>query len=108
MLVDLVKENGFTPKIPKADDTPHKLIDTGYSNDIALLANSPIQAESWLHSLEPATGGIGLHVNADKMEFMSFNQKGVISTRNGGSLKLEDKFISLRNSISATENVISM
>ena len=32
---------------------------------IALLANSPSQAESLLHSLEQAAGGIGLQVNAD-------------------------------------------
>ena len=36
------------------------------------------------------TGGIGLHVNADKTEYMCFNQRGDISTLNGGSLKLMD------------------
>ena len=31
---------------------------------------------------------IGLHVNADKTEYVCFNKKGDISTLNGGSLKL--------------------
>ncbi len=54
--------------------------------------NTPDKAELLLHSLERAAGGIGLHVNAVKTEYMSFNQGGNISTLNGGSLKLVDKF----------------
>ena len=41
-------------------------MDADYANDIVLLANSPAQTESLLHSLEQATGGIGLYVNIDK------------------------------------------
>ena len=37
-----------------------------YADDIVLLANTPIQAESLPHSLEQAAGGSSLHVNADK------------------------------------------
>ena len=44
-----------------------------YADDIALLANTPTQAESLLHSPEWAAGGIGLHVNTDKTEFICFN-----------------------------------
>ena len=36
----------------------------------ALLANAPTQAKSLLYSLEWAAGGIGLSVNAEKMEYM--------------------------------------
>ena len=43
-------------------------MDASYIDDIVLLANISMQAESLLHSLEQAAGGIGLHVNADKME----------------------------------------
>ena len=39
---------------------------------MSFLANTPTQAESPLHSLEQAAGGIGLHVNANKMEYMCF------------------------------------
>ena len=46
---------------------------------------------------------IGLHVNAHKTEFMCFNQKGDISTLDGTSLKLVDKFTYLGSSVSSTE-----
>ena len=48
---------------------------TDYSNDIALLANTSTQAESMLHSLEHAAGGIDRHVNADKTEYVSLIKK---------------------------------
>ena len=68
-----------------------------------LLINASTQAKTLLHSLERATAGIGLHVNPHKTEYMSFNQKGNISTLNSSVLKLVDKFTYLRNSVSSTE-----
>ena len=50
------------------------IMDADYADDITLLANTPAQAETQLHSLGRAAGGIGLHVNADKTEYMCFNQ----------------------------------
>ena len=79
-----------------------------YVSDIALLANSPTQAESLLHSLEQAADGISLHINADKTEYMCFNQRGNISTLKGGPLKQVDKFTYLGSSISSIENDINM
>ena len=83
------------------------IMDADYTDDIALLANTPAQAQSLLHSLERAAGGIGFHVNADKIEFMYFNQRGEMSTLNGRSLKLVDKFTYLRSSVSSTKNDIN-
>ena len=80
---------------------------TDYAEDIALLATTPTQAKSLLHSLELAVGCIGLHVNAEKMKHMCFNQKGGISTLNSGSLKLVNNFKYLGSSISSTENDIN-
>ena len=74
---------------------------------IALLVNAPAQAETLLHSLERAAAGIGLHVNAHKTEYMCFNQRGDISTLNGSSLKLVDKFTYQGNSVSSTETNIN-
>ena len=54
-----------------------------------------------------AAGGIGLHVNAEKTEYMCFNQRGDISTLNGGPLKLVDMFTYLGSSVSSTENDIN-
>ena len=59
-----------------------------------------------LHSLERAAAGIGLHVNAHKTEYMCFNQAGHISTLDGTSLKLVDKFTYLGSSVSSTEKDI--
>ena len=80
---------------------------TDYADDIALLTNTPTQAKSLLHCLERVAGSIGLHVNADKTEYMYFNQKGNISTLNCRSLKLVDKFTYFRSSIPSTENDIN-
>ena len=75
---------------------------------IALLAKASTQAKTLLHSLEQATADIGLHVNAHKTEYMCFNQTGDISTLNGSSLKLVDKFTYLGSSVSSTETDIDM
>ena len=69
-------------------DTARIITEVDYADDIALLANTPTQAESLLHSLERAAASIGLHVNADKTEYMCFNQRGDISTLKSGPLKV--------------------
>ena len=66
---------------------------------LTILANTPNQAETLLHSLEQAAAGIALHVNAHKTEYMCFNQTGNISTLDGSSLKLVDKFTYLGTSV---------
>ena len=102
--IDNIRENGFELTKKRSRRYPAKTIaDADYADDIALLANTPNQAETLLHSLERAAAGIGLHVNAHKTEFMCFNQKGDISTLDGTSLKLVDKFTYLGSSITSTE-----
>ena len=73
---------------------------------IVLLVNTPNQAETLLHSLEWAAAGIGLHVKAHKTEYMCYNQTGDISTLDGISLKLVDKFTNLWSSTSWTKKDI--
>ena len=73
----------------------------------ALLANTAAQAQTLLHSLEREVDGISLHVNADKTDYMCFNQRGDIFTLKDGPLKLVDKFIYLGSSVSSTENDIN-
>ena len=90
--IDKIKANGFELTKKRSRRYPAKTItDTDYADNIAILANAPAQAETLLHSLERATAGIGLHVNAHKTEYMCFNQTGDISTLNGSYLKLVDK-----------------
>ena len=106
--IDKMKDNGFrlTKKWSRRYLT-HTITDVDYTDDIALLTNTPTQAETLLHSLERADGGIGLHDNSDKMEYICFNQRSNITTLNGTSLKLVDKFTFQGSSISSTEHVTS-
>ena len=107
--VDKIKENSFELKEKRSRRYPAKTItDADYADDIAILANTPNQAETLLHSLERVAAGIGLHVNAQKTEYMCFNQTDDISTLNGTSLKLIDRFTFLGSSVSSTEKDIDM
>ena len=74
-----------------------------YTDDIELLTNTLTRAESQLLAPGNAVGGIDLYVNADKMECMCFNQED-ISSPNGGSLKLVERFKYLGSSVSSTES----
>ena len=82
------------------------ITDADYADDIAILANTPDQAETLLHSLERAAASIGLHVNAHKTEYMCYNQTGDISTLEGTPLKLVNKFTYLGSSVESTEKDI--
>ena len=87
-LIDLMKENSFMQAKASRRYSAQTIMDTDYTGDILFLATTPAQAESLLNSLEQSFRNIGLHVNADKTEYMCFNQRGDIS--NGGFLKLVD------------------
>ena len=105
--IDKIRENGFELTKKRSRRYPAKTItDADYADDIALLANTPNQAETPLHSLERAAAGIGLLVNAHKTEYMYYNQIGDITTVDGTSLKLVDKFTYLGSSVSSTERDI--
>ena len=103
--IDKIRENGFKLTKKRSKRYPAKTItDADYADDLALLANTPNQAETLLHSLERATAGISLHVNSHKTEYMCYNQTGNITTLNGASLRLVDKFTYLGSRVSSTEN----
>ena len=105
--IDKIRENGFELTKKSSRRYPAKTItDADYADDIATLANTSNLAERLLHSLERATAGIGLHVNAQKTEYMCYNQTGDISTLDGTSLKLVDKFTYQGSSVSLTEKDI--
>ena len=78
--IDKIKENGFELTKKRSRRYPATTItDADYADDIAILANTPDQAETLLHSLERAAASIGLYVNAHKTEYMCYNQTGDIS-----------------------------
>ena len=105
--IDKIRENGF--KLTKKRSrryTAKTITDADYADDIVILANTPNQAETLMHSLEQAAAGIGLNVNAHKTEYMCYNQTGDISTLDRTPLKLVDKFTYLGSSVSSTEKGI--
>ena len=105
--IDKIKENGFELTKKRSKRYPATTIpDADYADDIAILANTPDQAETLLHSLERAAASIGLYVNAHKTEYMCYNQTGDISTLEGTPLKLVDKFTYLGSSVESTEKDI--
>ena len=105
--IDEIKEDGFELTKKRSRRYPAKTItDADYVDDIAILANTPNQAETLLHSFVQATAGIAIHVHEHKTEYMCSNQRGEISTLDGSTLKLVDKFTYLGSSVSSTEKDI--
>ena len=69
-----MKDNGLKLIKERSWRYPAQTItDVNYADDIALLANTPAQAETLQHSLKRAAARIGLHLNAHKTEYMCFN-----------------------------------
>ena len=86
--IDLMKEHVFKQAKARSRRYPSQTItDADYTDNIVLLANAPAQVEILLHNLERVAAGIGLHINADKTEYMYINQRGDISTLTGGGLR---------------------
>ena len=85
----------------------HTITDADYTDDIALMANIPTQAETLLHTLEREAASIGFHINAHKTEYMCFNERDDISAINSSFLKLVDKSTCLGSSVSSTETDIN-
>ena len=78
--IDKMKDNGFNMAKEKIGRYPsQKIMDADFTDDIAILANTPVQAESLLHRLEREAAGIDLHVNADKTEHICALIKEAIS-----------------------------
>jgi len=106
--LDTMKEKGFTLRKARSRRYPAQTVtDVDYADDLALLADTPTQAEALLHSLEEAAKNVGLYVNSDKTEFMSFKKQGDISTLDGKPLKLVEKFTYLGSNISSTESDVN-
>ena len=106
--IDLMKEKGF--KLAKERSRRYlaqTITDVDYIDVIALLANTPVQAETQLHILERVAAGIGFHVNADKVEYMLFNQRGNISSQKDRPLKWLDKVTYQGSNVSSTEKYIN-
>ena len=109
MSIDIIIDNCFKLAKERSWRYPTQTITVAdYADDMALLANTSALDETLLHSLKRAAAGMGLHVNADKMEYVCLSQRGDISILNGTSLKLVDTFTYQGSSVSSTEKDINM
>ena len=103
---DLIKENSFMLKKARCRQYPAEtIVDADYTDNIAFLANTLDEAKSLLHSLEQAGVGVGIHMNANKTEYMCFKQEKAIFTLSSKHLKLVDKF---GTSVSSTESDVNI
>ena len=103
-----MKENCFTLKKARSKLYPVETItDAGYMDDLALLVNTPAQAESLQHSVEQTAIGIGLYGNLDKTEFTCFNQDGASSV-NSKPLKLVHQLKYLGSDISSIKSNVNI
>ena len=76
------------------------ITDSDYTDNlICFLQIYLAKLNSYCIALEQTAGGIGLHIKANKTEYMYFKQEGAISTVR--PLKLIDKFTYLGCSISS-------
>ena len=70
---------------------------------LALMADTIADAQTLLHSLETASGDIGLYVNVKKTEYMSYDQIGTMHTLSGDDIKSVTFFIYLGSNVASTE-----
>ena len=101
------KRNWFHTKTRSRQYFAEAMTNTVYTDDLAILVNKPPQAKSLLLCLKQAVGGIDLHVNTNKTEFMCFKQ-GTITTLNSKPLKFVDQFTYLSSNISFTQSDVNI
>ena len=70
---------------------PDVITDLNFADDIALVTEELEQAQDFLHRVQENAAKIGLHLNSDKTEFMSFNQAqdSVLKTVDNENIKKE-------------------
>ena len=109
MLIDLIRDNGFTLKKTRSRKYPTETTtDADNADDRTLLATTPAQAKSLLYSLMQAAGGIDVNMKTDKTEFMLFKQDKAIFTIRDKLLKLVDQFTYIGSNISSTESDVNI
>ena len=53
------------------------ITDIGYAEDIAVITNSMIDANTLLHKIEDTAKDIGLHINSDTTELLYINHENM-------------------------------
>ena len=107
-LIDVIKENGFTPlKNRKRTLSCRTITYADYADDLKPLPITTEQAESQLHNQSKKQELLAFTWTQIKVK-MCFKREGDIYTQRGRPLKLVDKFTYLVNTISSTESNINI
>ena len=84
-----------------------KLADIEFADDIALLANSAIDAQTLLQTVEEIAASVGLKMNESKTKYMTEgNIEGNITSLNGENIEKVEDFVYLGSKIRASESDI--
>ena len=107
MSVDTISNNGLELSPRRSSRYPAKyLTDTDFADDIALVSQSLLGAQSLLQSLEQASNCVGLHLNETKTECInmcSSDTDFIIKTLNNTLLKMVSDYVYLGSYISSSE-----
>ena len=108
---DKSNELGFTLAKRKSKRYPAmKITNADYADDLAVLADVLKDATFLLHSIERTAKEIGLYLNADKTEFICFNEDASEGMRslNGEKIKQVDDFKYLRSYSTSTKHDVNI
>jgi len=91
--IDLYPLLGFTLQKARSSRYSAKTItDVDYVDDLALLLDTISDANRLLHLVESALR-MKLDINADKTEYIGYNQQGVILSKNSKAIKSVNEFV---------------
>ena len=109
--LDMNNELGFTLTKQKSKCYPAmKITDADYADDLAVLADILKDATFLLHSIERTAKEIGFYLNADKTEFICFNQDASerMKSLDGEKIKQVEDFKYLGSYIASTEHDVNI
>ena len=109
--LDMNNELGFTLTKQKSKCYPAmKITDADYADDLAVLADILKDATFLLHSIERTAKEIGFYLNADKTEFICFNQDASerMKSIDGEKIKQVEDFKYLGSYIASTQHDVNI
>ena len=107
MSIDTISSKGYEIKPRRSTRHPAQyLTDTDFADDIALISESLVNAQSLLQSLEQASNCVGLYLNEKKTEYMNKcnnDSDFIIKTIQDKLLKMVSDYVYLGSYISSSE-----
>jgi hypothetical protein len=109
--LDKNQDLGFTLTKQRSRRHPAiKITDVDYADDLAVTTDDLKDATALLQNIEKTALEIGLHINAEKTEFICLNQDSSVGMKstNGKNIKQVDDFKYLGSYISSTEHDVNV